>query len=251
VNDYPPPVIRLLEMAEQHPFADVPRELQNALTFCLSKGLVRIVDSVRIGQTAPKTVKKKAHELRLGDVIRFRPGDECGYVVKRITLHTHTVDVSGTGQDCQYRYGADVTVYDGPPPRPIYSQSKLQLLPDGEAALALHRMTGGAGSRHAETTDQGEGTDASGKRQMPANEAKVKLEDVPAELRDLGLLNGPVLTAPYLATTGGWDIRSVELTRAYKADELTYRLKVGNAYAYLYTELYTLRERRADRKDEA
>jgi hypothetical protein len=96
-------------------------------------------------------------------------------------------------------------------------------------------------ARHAE----------SGEQRLPANEAKVKPEDVPAELRELGRREGPVLTATYLAMTGGWEISSVELTKAFKARELTYRLKVGNAYAYLYTELFRLRERRAERKDKA
>jgi hypothetical protein len=90
-----------------------------------------------------------------------------------------------------------------------------------------------------------------GDQRMPANGAKVKPEDVPAELRDLGLANGSVLTATYLAMTGGWAISSVELTKAHRAGELTYRLKVGRAYAYLYTELFKLREKRADKKDRA
>jgi hypothetical protein len=96
-------------------------------------------------------------------------------------------------------------------------------------------------ARHAE----------SGAQRLPANGAKVKPEDVPAELRELGRADGPILTATYLATTGGWAISSVDLTKAFQTRELTYRVKVGNAYAYLYTELFRLRERRADRKNEA
>jgi hypothetical protein len=90
-----------------------------------------------------------------------------------------------------------------------------------------------------------------GEQRLPANGAKVKPEDVPAELRELGRPEGQILTATYLAMTGGWEISSVELTKAFKDQELTYRLKVGKSYAYLYTELFSLRERRANRKGEA
>lgn len=96
-------------------------------------------------------------------------------------------------------------------------------------------------ARHAE----------SGEQRLAANGAKVKPEDVRAELRELGRREGEVLTATYLALTGGWDISSADLTKAFKAGELTYRLKVGKTYAYLYTELCRLRDRRADRKDKA
>jgi len=88
----------------------------------------------------------------------------------------------------------------------------------------------------------------SGDQQLPANEARLKLADVPAEFRELGRRDGSVLTSTYLAETGGWDFSSVELTNAYQAKELTYRLKVGRTYAYLYTEMYGLREKRAARK---
>jgi hypothetical protein len=86
---------------------------------------------------------------------------------------------------------------------------------------------------------------------LPPNGAKVKPKDVPPELRELGRSDGPVLTATYIAMTGGWDIRSAELTKAFQARELTYRLKVGRTYAYLYTELFRLRDRRAARNDDA
>jgi len=116
-----------------------------------------------------------------------------------------------------------------------------------EAKRALGAKVGGTShqgraelARHAE----------SGTPRMPANEAKVEPEDVPAELRELGRADGPILTATYLAMTGGWAISSADLTKAFQAHELTYRLKVGNTYAYLYTELFRLRARRADRKNE-
>jgi hypothetical protein len=105
----------------------------------------------------------------------------------------------------------------------------------GNAVLAFHR--------ESEAPRGGQG--------LPMNGSKVNPQDVPAEFRELGRPEGAVLTAPYLATTGGWEISSVELTKARDAGELTYRLKVGRAYAYLYTELFRLREKRADRKDEA
>jgi hypothetical protein len=83
----------------------------------------------------------------------------------------------------------------------------------------------------------------------PANEAKVGPEDVPAELRELGLPDGAILTATYLAKNLDWNFSSPELSKAYEAGVLTYRLKVGNQYAYRYTELCKLRVRRADRED--
>jgi hypothetical protein len=88
----------------------------------------------------------------------------------------------------------------------------------------------------------------SGEQRLPANEAQVQHADVPAEFRELGRADGPVLSSTYLAATGGWDFSSAELTKAYQDKELTYRLKVGRAYAYLYTELFRLREKRAARK---
>jgi hypothetical protein len=83
------------------------------------------------------------------------------------------------------------------------------------------------------------------------NGAKVNPEDVPAELRDLGRSGGPILTATYLAMTLRWNISSVELTKAFQSAELTYRLKVGRTYAYRYTELCRLLDRRAARNDDA
>jgi hypothetical protein len=113
------------------------------------------MDSVRVGQTAAKTIRKKAHDLRPGDVIRFREDDDRGYAVGQVRVLTHTVEVWGTGPACQYRYDADVIVYDGPPPQPVYSEPKLVLLPEGEAALSLHRMTAGAaGLPNEKSSDQ-------------------------------------------------------------------------------------------------
>jgi hypothetical protein len=91
-------------------------------------------------------------------------------------------------------------------------------------------------------------TKSGGEQQLPANEARVLPVEVPAMLRELGRADGRVLTSSYLASTGGWDFRSPELTKAYQRKDLTYRLKVGRAYAYLYTELYQLREKRALRQ---
>jgi hypothetical protein len=91
----------------------------------------------------------------------------------------------------------------------------------------------------------------SGDQRMPPNEAKVKPADVPTELRELGRPDGPILTTTYLAMKVAWNFSSVDLTKAYKAGELTYRLKVGRTYAYLYTELCRLREKRDDRKSNA
>jgi hypothetical protein len=89
-----------------------------------------------------------------------------------------------------------------------------------------------------------------GDQGLPANEAKVKPEDVPAALREGGQPNGQILTASYLGKNVSWDFSSTELTKANKAGELTYRLKIGRAYAYLYAELCTLRDKRAERKSE-
>jgi hypothetical protein len=85
---------------------------------------------------------------------------------------------------------------------------------------------------------------------LPANGATVRPEDVPAELRELGRPDGEILTATYLAENCDWNFSSPDLSKAYQAGVLTYRLKVGNQFAYRYTELCRLRVRRADREDE-
>ncbi len=74
--------------------------------------------------------------------------------------------------------------------------------------------------------------------ELPPNESRVKLEDVPAALRESKKTDGEVLTVPYLIDDPQWPFgNKVEFTRAYDANKLTYRLKVGRAYAYLYDEL--------------
>jgi hypothetical protein len=88
----------------------------------------------------------------------------------------------------------------------------------------------------------------SGDQRIPPNEARVKPAEVPAGLRELGQPDGPILITTYLAMKVAWNFSSVDLTKAYKAGDLTYRLKVGRTYAYLYTELCRLREKRADKK---
>jgi hypothetical protein len=106
------------------------------------------------------------------------------------------------------------------------------------AVAVVTRLQEWATARAAMTT-------SSQAQQLPANEACVQRANVPAELRELGRADGVVLTSSYLAATSGWDFSSTELTKAYHSGDLTYRLKVGRAYAYLYTELYRLREKRA------
>jgi hypothetical protein len=112
-----------------------------------------------------------------------------------------------------------------------------------EAMAMVKRLQEWAISRHTAANRTEE-------QRLPANGARVPLAEVPAELRELGRAEGPALTSTYLGSTGGWDFSSAELTKAYQDGELTYRLKVGRAYAYLFSELFRLREKRAGRHSE-
>jgi hypothetical protein len=143
----PLPVIRLLEFAERGIVsADVPEELRDAVTYCQVQHLVRVVGPVPQGQTPWKCRNKKSQQLLPGDVIRDgRP--EGGYKVERVEVRHATVDVEGGGLAAQYRYDADVQVYDGPAPRSRYSEPRLVLEHKGESALALHRMKLTSGNR--------------------------------------------------------------------------------------------------------
>jgi hypothetical protein len=135
-----------LELAEARTLvADFPPELRQFLEPAITLSLVRIIDTSRLqtGWTPPPgIVKKKAEDLRPGMVIRFQPGDNHGFPITQVVLHTHTVDVYGYGSHCTYQHGADVEVWDGPLPQPIYHEPepKLELLPEGKKVLARHRL---------------------------------------------------------------------------------------------------------------
>jgi hypothetical protein len=86
-----------------------------------------------------------------------------------------------------------------------------------------------------------------GETALPADGTKVEPEDVPAAFREGGRSGGKILTATYLGVEPAWNITSVELTKAYKEKQMTHRIKVGRSFAYLFKELYALREARAAR----
>jgi hypothetical protein len=146
MSEYPLEMIRFWELAEVGtPVADVPPELRPMRELAIDLSFVGITDTTKVqtGWTPAKTTKKKAHELRPGMVIRLRPEDtQQGYRIEWVNVQTHTVEVQGSGPPCTYPHGADVEVWDGPLPLPIYSQPnpRLQLLPEGKKALALHRL---------------------------------------------------------------------------------------------------------------
>ncbi|HQZ65465.1 MAG TPA: hypothetical protein PLY87_10340, partial [Planctomycetaceae bacterium] len=71
------------------------------------------------------------------------------------------------------------------------------------------------------------------------NGQKVKPEDVIAEFREGRKPDGEILTVPYLIKSVDWpDFKnSKQFSDATDAKLLTRWIKVGRAYAYLYTEL--------------
>ena len=118
---------------------------------------------------------------------------------------------------------------------PDWSDALVTLTVKGYSVLASYRMGGGPGS---------------GPGDLPKNEAKVKPEDVPAQLREHGKPEGEILTVPYLAKNSvEWGLKKSYISQAYTKGKLTYRLKVGPAFAYLYTELLALRQTLTDNID--
>lgn len=79
-------------------------------------------------------------------------------------------------------------------------------------------------------------------KRLQPNGCKVKPKDVPPELREGGKPDGEILTMPYLERTEKWYLKKSYVSRAFKKGALMYRLKVGAAYAYKYTEVAALRD---------
>jgi hypothetical protein len=83
--------------------------------------------------------------------------------------------------------------------------------------------------------------------EQPDEGAKYSEEDVPAEYREGGKLDGAVLTAPYLKDESDWELPGPYLSKHYGPDKtLTTHIKVGRAKAYLYKELAALRRNKTD-----
>jgi len=167
---HPESIFPILEMAEDgKPVAEVPANNENDLTYCTATGLVKISESHQIGWMRCKTVRKPATELRPGDVIQFEPDDKFGYRVETVTLvpdagRPHTVKMWGSGPPGTYSYKAQVTVFDGPLPEPVYSKPVLRLTAEGRAVLALHRIASlERGRRLSEVSVHGNETSARGK----------------------------------------------------------------------------------------
>jgi hypothetical protein len=68
--------------------------------------------------------------------------------------------------------------------------------------------------------------------------------EVPAEFRDGGQPNGPVLTTSYLANNPKWLVSGPYLSKRYPKESK--RIKVGREYAYRYDEVLKLRDRKND-----
>src|SRR5271166_1507414 len=65
-------VIRVLELAEKEAFeAEVPPKLAYALRLCVNQGFVSVTTRICVAYAAAKMLKKKAHELRTGDVVQL------------------------------------------------------------------------------------------------------------------------------------------------------------------------------------
>jgi hypothetical protein len=60
--------------------------------------------------------------------------------VQGVVTHTHTVEVFTAAPLRTYRYNAEVLIYDGPPPREIWSNPQWRLTAEGIAALAWYRL---------------------------------------------------------------------------------------------------------------
>jgi len=165
---------QLLEMGEAGaPLADVPAELQNQLDYCTAKDFVKIRGAQQIGWTAYKITHKQATDLQPGDVLQLKKDDTRTYTVKTVQLvpdnrYPHTVELTGTGLPLTYSYKDEVIVFDGPPPRPVFSPPALILTPHkGKAALAKLRIAKqpkapakqaqGSGARTAPARQEAEG----------------------------------------------------------------------------------------------
>jgi hypothetical protein len=171
---HPESIFPILEMAEAgKPVAEVPANKENELTYCTARGLVNVSESHQIGWTRCKTVRKPATELRPGDVIQFEPDDKNGYRVESVTLvpdaeRPHTVKMWGSGPPGTYSYKAQVTVFDGALPEPVYSKPGLRLTAEGRAVLALHRIASlERGKRFSEVSVHANETRARGKVRRP------------------------------------------------------------------------------------
>jgi hypothetical protein len=140
-------VIRILELAENKtPITEIASSLRTALVYCESERLVQISGAQCVGWTRSKTTKKKAHELRPGDLIQFEPSDMQAFKVDFVRegnefgANSAQFTVEGSGRRLTYPRNANVNVFDGPLPEPIYSPQVLRLLTKGVSALAEHRM---------------------------------------------------------------------------------------------------------------
>jgi hypothetical protein len=85
---------------------------------------------------------------------------------------------------------------------------------------------------------------------LPEDGTKVEYCAVPATHRENGRPGGQVLSADYLASNRAWNFNSVDLIRAYRARDLTHRIKVGRAYAYQFAELCALRLKRQNKRND-
>jgi hypothetical protein len=143
---HPESVRSILELAEADaPLAKVPTGKHDELTYSEAKRLVSVSKSVQCSWTRCKTIRVKATDLRPGHLIQFQPEDTNYLKVEQVEHvgcvgRPHTVIVRGYGVELLYTWKADVIVFDGPPPEPVYSEAKLCLLPDGKVALAEFRI---------------------------------------------------------------------------------------------------------------
>jgi hypothetical protein len=95
------------------------------------------------------------------------------------------------------------------------------------------------------------GAQAAGPRRsgLPPTGAKMDPKDVPADFRELGEADGPILTAPYLKDKTKWGFSSAYLSKHRgPGKDLTTYIRVDGAYAYLYRELCTLRDKKTARE---
>ena len=106
--EYPPSVIRLLEQVEAGALSQVRPEDQDALTICSTDGLLQYVPPIFMGMTEARSARKKAQELREGDMIQFHLGDQCFFRVDWVYVRPYAVEVRGSGVPHTWRYNAKV-----------------------------------------------------------------------------------------------------------------------------------------------
>lgn len=141
-----PAVALILKAASAAPRLDeLPQELREgpAFHFCESDGAIATPRRERFepGQTA----RKRADELRPGDLIRHAPDDRHGCKVEQVTIDGGRVHVSGSGPPFWYeRCNARVTVFTVPPQTLTWTE--LVLTDRGRRVLARVELTKAAGS---------------------------------------------------------------------------------------------------------